>query len=106
MDWISFGFLRLLTGTVFLQFFTRYELNESAGQTEEIARQLLLCAVFICAAIGMRKYSHIQGDVFSRILPKRLMRAMSTPVDTARVSYFAQATWLTVALIRRLGSHF
>jgi TRAP-type C4-dicarboxylate transport system permease small subunit len=103
-DWISFGFFWLLAGTVFLQFFTRYALNDSAGWTEEIARYLLICTVFIGAAVSVRKNNHIHVDFFYRILPKRLMRVMSTLVDAARVSFFAYATWLTFALIQRIGS--
>jgi len=102
-DWISFGFFWLLAGTVFLQFFTRYALNDSAGWTEEIARYLLICTVFIGAAVSVRKNNHIQVDFFYRILPKRLMRVMSTLVDAARISFFAYATWLTFALIQRIG---
>ncbi len=103
-DWISFGFFWLLAGTVFLQFFTRYALNDSAGWTEEIARYLLICTVFIGAAVSVRKNNHIHVDFFYRILPKRLMRVMSTLVDAARISFFAYATWLTFALIQRIGS--
>lgn len=103
-DWISFGFFWLLAGTVFLQFFTRYALNDSAGWTEEIARYLLICTVFIGAAVSVRKNNHIHVDFFYRILPKRLMRVMSTLVDATRICFFAYATWLTFALIQRIGS--
>ncbi len=90
-DWISFAFFWLLAGTVFLQFFTRYALNDSAGWTEEIARYLLICTVFIGAAVSVRKNNHIQVDFFYRILPKRLMRVMSTLVDAVRIAFFAYA---------------
>ena len=102
-DWISFGFFWLLAATVFLQFFTRYALNDSAGWTEEIARYLLICTVFIGAAVSVRKNNHIHVDFFYRILPKRLMRVMSTLVDVVRIAFFAYATWLTFALIQRIG---
>jgi TRAP-type C4-dicarboxylate transport system permease small subunit len=103
-DWISFGFFWLLAGTVFLQFFTRYALNDSAGWTEEIARYLLICTVFIGAAVSVRKNNHIHVDFFYRILPQRLMRVMSTLVDAARIAFFAYATWLTFLLMQRIGS--
>jgi TRAP-type C4-dicarboxylate transport system permease small subunit len=102
-DWISFGFFWLLAATVFLQFFTRYALNDSAGWTEEIARYLLICTVFIGAAVSVRKNNHIHVDFFYRILPKRLMRVMSTLVDAARIAFFAYATWLTFLLMQRIG---
>jgi TRAP-type C4-dicarboxylate transport system permease small subunit len=103
-DWISFGFFWLLAGTVFLQFFTRYALNDSAGWTEEIARYLLICTVFVGAAVSVRKNNHIHVDFFYRILPKPLMRVMSTLVDVARIAFFGYATWLTYLLLQRIGS--
>jgi len=103
-DWISFGFFWLLAGTVFLQFFTRYALNDSAGWTEEIARYLLICTVFIGATVSVRKNNHIHVDFFYRILPKPLMRVVSTLVDGARIAFFGYATWLTYLLLQRIGS--
>src|SRR4051794_11995797 len=46
-DWITFALFWLLCGVVFLQFFTRYALNDSASWTEEIARYLLIFVVFL-----------------------------------------------------------
>ncbi len=80
-DWIAFVFFWALSGVIFLQFFTRYAMNDSASWTEEIARYLLICTVFIGAAIGVRKNNHIQVDFLYRILPKPLMRVMSILVD-------------------------
>ncbi len=103
-DWISFLFFWLLAATVFLQFFTRYALNDSAGWTEEISRYLLICTVFIGAAVSVRKNNHIHVDFFYRILPRPLMRVMSTLVDAARIAFFGYASWLTVQLMQRIGS--
>ncbi len=102
-DWVAFGFFWLLAGTVFLQFFTRYALNDSAGWTEEISRYLLICTVFIGAAVSVRKNNHIHVDFFYRILPKPLMRVMSTLVDVVRIAFFGYATWLTYQLLQRIG---
>jgi TRAP-type C4-dicarboxylate transport system permease small subunit len=102
-DWIAFVFFWALSAVIFLQFFTRYALNDSASWTEEIARYLLICTVFIGAAIGVRKNNHIQVDFLYRILPKPLMRVMSTLVDAARIAFLAYATWLTFQLLMRIG---
>ena len=102
-DWVAFGFFWVLAVVIFYQFFTRYALNDSASWTEEIARYLLICTVFIGAAIGVRKNNHIQVDFFYRVLPKKLMHAMSTLVDVVRILFLAYAIWLTGALIGKIG---
>jgi TRAP-type transport system small permease protein len=102
-DWIAFGFFWALSLVIFLQFFTRYALNDSASWTEEIARYLLICTTFIGAAIGVRKNNHIQVDFLYRILPARLMRVMSILVDIARIAFLGYATWLTFQLLMRIG---
>mgnify|MGYP001216119589 CR=1 FL=1 len=102
-DWIALVFFWGLAGVIFHQFFTRYALNDSAAWTEEIARYLLICVVFVGAAIGVRKNNHVQVDFFYRILPRPLMRLMSTLVDLSRVAFFGYAVWLTWKLIQLIG---
>jgi TRAP-type C4-dicarboxylate transport system permease small subunit len=90
-DWISFVFFWLLAGTVFLQFFTRYALNDSAGWTEEIARYLLICTVFIGAAVSVRKNNHIQVD-FSTATCQPGLPLMAVAVDLVRIAFFGSMT--------------
>ncbi len=86
-DWIAFVFFWMLAAIVFYQFFTRYALNDSASWTEEIARYLLICVVFIGAAIGVRKNNHIQVDIFYRFMPALFARVLATLVDVVRVLF-------------------
>ena len=102
-DWIAMAFFWLLAAVVFHQFFTRYALNDSASWTEEIARYLLICTVFVGAAIGVRKNNHVQVDYFYRVLPRPLMRVMSTLVDLFRIAFLGYAAWLTWLLLGRIG---
>lgn len=103
-DWLAFAFFWVLAVTIFYQFFTRYALNDSASWTEEIARYLLICTVYIGAAIGVRKNNHIQVDFFYRVFPKKMMRVASVFVDVARVLFLGYAVWLTWALIGKIGT--
>ena len=102
-DWLALVFFWLLAGVIFHQFFTRYALNDSASWTEEIARYLLICTVFVGSTIGVRKNNHVQVDFLYRVLPRPLMRVMSTLVDLARVAFLGYASWLTWLLIGRIG---
>ena len=74
---------------MFYQFFTRYVMNDSAAWTEEIARYLLICMVFIGAAIGVRKNNHIQVDFFYRLMPAPVGRGLSTLSMSLRIAFFA-----------------
>ena len=87
-----------LAGVVFLQFFSRYVLNDSIGWTEEIARYLLVLVTFVGAALAVRKNSHIAVEFFYRYLPGAWGRTLSTLVDLLRLGFFAAASWVTAKL--------
>lgn len=91
----------VLAGVVFLQFFTRYVLNDSLGWTEEIARYLLVTVAFSGAVIAVRRNTHIYVEFFYRWLPHGAGRALSTVVDLGRIAFFATVTWITVKLALR-----
>jgi TRAP-type C4-dicarboxylate transport system permease small subunit len=52
----------VLFGVVFLQFFTRYVLNDSIGWTEELARYLLISMTFVGVIKSQLIDSHIRLD--------------------------------------------
>ncbi|WP_420391606.1 TRAP transporter small permease [Acuticoccus sp.] len=95
------GVFWLLAAVVFLQFFTRYVLNNSLGWTEEIARFLLIAVTFIGAIMAVRKSSHIAVEVVYRWLPRPLRRALQTLVDVTAITFYAALTWFTVQLSQR-----
>ena len=97
------GVFWALAATVFYQFFTRYALNDSASWTEEIARYLLICTVFVGASVSVRKNTHIHVDIFYRFMPARMARVLSTFVDAMRIVFFAYAAYLTWLLMGKIG---
>jgi TRAP-type C4-dicarboxylate transport system permease small subunit len=102
-DWISLSLFLALCFVVFLQFFTRYVLNNSFGWTEEVARYLLIGTVFTGAAMCMRRHRHIQVNFLYRLLPKRVGFLLARLVDIVVVLFLAYATWLTWQLMKVIG---
>jgi TRAP-type C4-dicarboxylate transport system permease small subunit len=103
-EWLALALFWSLAGIVFLQFFTRYALNDSAGWTEEIARYLLIASVFVGAAIGVRKNNHVHVDFLFHWLPKGVGRALAVIVDLIRILFLGYCTVLTGKLIDKIGS--
>ena len=101
-DWASLGFFWLLGLCVFYQFFTRYALNDSAAWTEEIARYLLICTVFMGIAAATRRTRHIHVDFMYRLMPAKMGRALSTLIDLLRIAFFAIAVGLTIQMMTRM----
>lgn len=93
-DWIALAFFWGLAVVVFLQFFTRYVLNDSLAWTEEIARYLLICVTFVGGAMASRRHSHIVVEFFYLYFGRRLAFALSTVVDILVVWFYAYAAWL------------
>ena len=104
-SWIAFGFFWLLALNIFYQFFTRYVMNDSAAWTEEIARYLLICVVFIGMAAAVRTNTNIHVDFFYRLMPAWMGRAMSTLVDIGRIVFFVIATVLTYQMMQKMGTY-
>jgi TRAP-type C4-dicarboxylate transport system permease small subunit len=103
-DWLSLAFFWLLGLCVFYQFFTRYVMNDSAAWTEEIARYLLICTVFVGIAAAVRRTRHIHVDFLYRLIPAAAGRALSTVVDIGRIVFFVAAVGLTVQMMLRMSA--
>jgi TRAP-type C4-dicarboxylate transport system permease small subunit len=70
-DWLALGLFWAMCLAVFLQFFTRYVLNDSFAWTEEIATNCNVALVFVGSAMCVRLSRHIQVDFLYRYLPPR-----------------------------------
>jgi TRAP-type C4-dicarboxylate transport system permease small subunit len=103
--WVAFAFFWLLALDVFYQFLTRYALNDSAAWTEEIARYLLICMVFVGVAAAVRTSRHIHVDFLYRLIPHGAGRVLSTLVDLVRILFFGYATVLTWQMMGKMSSY-
>jgi hypothetical protein len=70
-DWLALGLFWLMCTVVFLQFFTRYVLNDSFAWTEEIARYVLIAVIYVGTAMCVRRCGagalHLRGCVAYRV---------------------------------------
>ncbi|MGL4243778.1 MAG: TRAP transporter small permease [Beijerinckiaceae bacterium] len=93
-DWFTLAVFWMMCGCVFLQFFTRYVLNNSFGWTEEVAIFCLVAVVFLGSAMCVRTSRHIHVDFLYRYLPPTAGRMASTFVDLLRIAVFGYVGWL------------
>jgi TRAP-type C4-dicarboxylate transport system permease small subunit len=93
-DWVALGLFWAMALAVFLQFFTRYVLNDSFAWTEEIATNLNVALVFVGSAMCVRLSRHIQVDFLYRYVPTGLARVLATVIDLIRIVFFAYGAFL------------
>ncbi|WP_135076469.1 TRAP transporter small permease [Terasakiella sp. SH-1] len=87
-------FFWILMVVVFLQFFTRYVLNDSLGWTEEVARFLLILVAFCGAITGARKGTHIFLEFFYRFVPTPVAKALSILAELINVTFFGYMAYV------------
>lgn len=95
---IAIALFWLLALVVFVQFFTRYVLNDSIGWTEEIARYFLITVTFMGAAVAVRRNTHISVEFFYRFLPQVYAQILSGFVGILRTLTFGFLCYLCVQL--------
>jgi TRAP-type transport system small permease protein len=102
-DWIAFVIFWSLALIVFLQFFTRYVLNDSLSWTEEIARYGLMWIVFIGGAMVTRRNSHIAVELLSNIMKPGPARAsLLALVDFIKLGFLGLLAWFSVTITERM----
>lgn len=100
-DGVVLAVFWLLAFVVFLQFFTRYVLNDSLGWTEEIARFLLIAVTFIGAILAVRKGSQIAVEFLYRWLSRPVRRVFQSVVDLVSLVFYAALAWFSIQLAQR-----
>ncbi len=83
-----------MVACVFLQFFTRYALNNSLAWTEEIAINCWSSSSSWAPSMCVRTSRHIHVDVLYHYLPPAAGKYLALAVDVIRVGFFAYASWL------------
>ena len=93
-DWVALAIFWVMCGAVFLQFFTRYVLNNSFAWTEEIAIYCLVAVVFLGSVMCVRLSRHIHVNFFYRVVSPQVGRKLSLVVDLIRICVFSYLAWL------------
>ena len=93
-DWVTLAVFWGMSVCVFLQFFTRYVLNNSLAWTEEIAINCLVVVVFLGSVMCTRMTRHIHVDVLYHYLPATAGRYLALAVNLITIGFFAYMSWL------------
>ena len=101
-DWLAFAIFWCLAGIVFLQFFTRYVLNDSLAWTEEIARYGLMWVTFIGAAMVTRRNSHIAVTLLTELLPAGPARVLRALIDVIVLVFLTLLAYFSVLIVQRM----
>ncbi|WP_226781254.1 TRAP transporter small permease [Oceaniglobus trochenteri] len=91
----------VLAFIVFLQFFTRYILNDSIAWTEEIARFLLIGVTFVGSIMATRKQSHIAVEFIYRWVPRTGRRIAQFCIDVLSTGFFLMLAVLSGQIASR-----
>ena len=103
-DWIAFVLFWSLAFIVFLQFFTRYVLNDSLSWTEEIARYGLMWIVFIGGIMVTRRNTHIAVELLSNVMKPGLARStLLAFVDLIKLGFLGLLAWFAWTITARMG---
>ena len=97
-DTIVFVLFWALFIVVFLQFFTRYVLNDSLTWTEEMARYLLVAITFIGSAMAMRKGSHIAVEAGLKAMPQWMRHWVLLGIEVLVFGFGLFMAWTSAEL--------
>lgn len=97
-DYLVFLIFWILALDIFVQFFTRYVLNDSLAWTEEIARYLLITVGFLGSIMAVRKNSHIMVEFLFRFVPPRFGSTLTYCGDVGRIAFFAMLSVIAFKL--------
>jgi TRAP-type C4-dicarboxylate transport system permease small subunit len=91
----------VLAIVVFLQFFTRYVLNNSLAWTEEAARYLLILVCFLGSISAVRRGSQISLEFLQRALPPLYGKALAVLAEAITLGLYGTLTWIGIELTQK-----
>ena len=103
-SWIDLPGLIALWGLaiiVFLQFFTRYVLNDSLAWTEEIARYVLIVVAYFGAISVTRKGSHIFLEFFYCYLSPKTGKYLAIAMEFLSLIFYSYLAYQAVILAQK-----
>lgn len=103
-DWVTLALFWGMALCVFLQFFTRYVLNNSLAWTEEMAANCLVVIVFLGSVMCVRTARHIVVDLIYNFLSRPVGRALEILVDVMCIGFYAYMSWLMWRYVAIVGS--
>ena len=104
-DWIAMTIFWSLAFIVFLQFFTRYVLNDSLAWTEEIARYGLMWVTFIGGILVTRRGTHIAVELMSNLMkPGPARVALLIFIDVVKLLFLALLAYFSLTITERMDS--
>lgn len=86
---------------VFLQFFTRYILNDSLAWTEEIARYVLIVVAYFGAISVTRKGTHIFLEFFYRYLSPTNGKRLNIAIELLSLSFYGYLAYQAIILAQK-----
>jgi TRAP-type C4-dicarboxylate transport system permease small subunit len=102
-DWAGLVLLWVLAVLVFVQFFSRYALNDSVAWTEEVARYGLIVLVFVGSAGAVKRGTHIRVEALEQVLPGPARRVLWAFQDLCRLGFWGFGAWVSFDLADRMG---
>ena len=102
-DWFGLVLLWVMAILVFIQFFSRYVLNDSVAWTEEVSRYLLMVLTFVGAAGAVRRGTHIRVEVLEHALPLPARRVLWVILDAGRLAFWVFGAVVGFDLADRMG---